>query len=420
MTGGNISSMYPDRRQAMSRTCLRNHLSLRNFLSLLCAGLTLLLIYKELVTVTVIKPTTTSTERKELETSDLPDIVVCFLPGFDPQVMRRYHYATGGYYKGENEEGHFVGWNGGGGIGNNKSSQKILDEILTFKSSLLNHPEKLFYESHFTAENVEQVPAEFEPKMLAYPYGRCLALRPAAQNATNHKKLNSLRLRLNDDAFLQNKTMRIFLMEKVNGLQIYPNEMEMTGDRIEIKLKQHPSLTTSYKTQIFRSQHIEGDPRFKCSVYSENSSYNDCVQKDLLGRFKNEIGCQPPLLVKDKTRICNEEFNITDAKRAERISKLFEHLYFHDIDFKCRTPCSSNVYQTIFVQEAQHERTSLVITFDNAVEIKHADLSIDAQTFLTRLGGSVSSGRTLLWMFLTLLGAFQVHFYHHRLSLHPR
>ena len=79
-----------------------------------------------------------------------------------------------------------------------------------------------------------------------------------------------------------------------------------------------------------------------------------------------------------------------------------------------------NVYQTIFVQQAQHDRTSLVITFDNAVEIKHADLSIDAQTFLTRLGGSVSSGRTLLWMFLTLLGAFQVHFYHHRLSLHPR
>ena len=114
--------MNPGRGEAMSRTCLRNHLSLRNFLSLLCAGLTILLIYKELVTVTVIKPTTTSTERKELETSDLPDIVVCFLPGFDPQVMRRYHYATGGYYKGENEKGQFVGWNGGGGKVNNKSS----------------------------------------------------------------------------------------------------------------------------------------------------------------------------------------------------------------------------------------------------------------------------------------------------------
>ena len=34
--------------------------------------------------------------------------------------------------------------------------------------------------------------------------------------------------------------------------------------------------------------------------------------------------------------------------------------------------------------------------------------SVDPQTLLTRLGGSISSGRTLLWILLSIFGAFQV------------
>ena len=56
----------------------------------------------------------------------------------------------------------------------------------------------------------------------------------------------------------------------------------------------------------------------------------------------------------------------------------------------------------------QAQKKKLIITFDNTIEIFQSTFSIDEQTFLTRLGGSVSSGRTLLWLFLTLLGGFQV------------
>ena len=54
--------------------------------------------------------------------------------------------------------------------------------------------------------------------------------------------------------------------------------------------------------------------------------------------------------------------------------------------------------------------TWLVLVFDKTHEVGHSAFSIDGQTFLTRLGGSVSSGRTLLWILVTVFGAVQVRY----------
>ena len=201
-------------------------------------------------------------------------------------------------------------------------------------------------------------------------------------------------------------------MDQVNSLQLYPDEKEMTGDPIEIKIEQ-PPRKKSYKTHISRFQQVEGDPRFECSVYTEENSYNDCVQNELLELFDKEIGCQPPLLVKDPARMCNKKLNISDNKRYTRINKLFKHMYYNDGVFDCRSPCLTNVYNTrLFhkTEKARNQSTTVVITFDNTLEVFRSSFSINEQTLLTRLGGSVSSGRTLLWILLGMLGALQVAF----------
>ena len=50
------------------------------------------------------------------------------------------------------------------------------------------------------------------------------------------------------------------------------------------------------------------------------------------------------------------------------------------------------------------------IVFDKTVEIIHTKFSTNAETLLTGFGGSVSSGRTLLWILVSLLGVSQVKF----------
>ena len=91
---------------------LQNHLCVKNTLTLVCVSLTLFLICQEVVTLTITKPTTTSKEEKELETSDFPEVLVCLVPGFDAEIMfKKYGYTNSQYYRGLGRE-EFVGWNG--------------------------------------------------------------------------------------------------------------------------------------------------------------------------------------------------------------------------------------------------------------------------------------------------------------------
>ena len=116
-----------------------SHLNLKNCFTLVSLSLTLFLIYQELVNFSVTKPTTSSKEKKKLDTSMLPEVVVCFDPGFDAEIMLKYNYSLIKYYRGavsQDSKEKFVGWNGGGS--EKKASKNILDEILTFHSHLIN------------------------------------------------------------------------------------------------------------------------------------------------------------------------------------------------------------------------------------------------------------------------------------------
>ena len=388
---------------------LQQYLSLKNCFSIISLSLTLFLIYKEVINYSITKPTVTSKEVKRLERKDLPEVVVCLVPGFNTKAMLKHNYPSLKYYRGFNNKDKFVGWNGGGS--KTTSSQDILDEILTFDTQFINDGGRLVKRFLFMNEHVEHVSSKVKPKMLYYPYGRCMAISPPTQGNTSYTKINSVYLKLNDIATFHNKSFTLHFIDQISSLQLYPNEMEMTGDPIEIKTGR-PHLETTYKTQITRIHHTSEDPKFACKVYTADSSYNDCVQKDLLDQLDKELRCQPPLLARDRLKMCNKRFNISNKARLARINKLLKHVYFHDGESQCRPPCSSTLFNTKLIHKAPrtNNQMSVEITFDNVVQVVHSTLSIDDQTFLTRLGGSVSSGRTLLWIFLALIGMNKVRF----------
>ena len=109
--------------------------SLKTVFTLICMILTVCLICQELVTFTIEKPTTTSTEKRELETSDLPEVVFCLDPAFDAEKLTRFGYDAGTYFRGSSNKGDLVGW-----IGNDQGSEsspdKILNDVLLFDEKL--------------------------------------------------------------------------------------------------------------------------------------------------------------------------------------------------------------------------------------------------------------------------------------------
>ena len=91
---------------------LQQYLSLKNCFSIISLSLTLFLIYKEVINYSITKPTVTSKEVKRLERKDLPEVVVCLVPGFNTKAMLKHNYPSLKYYRGFNNKDKFVGWNG--------------------------------------------------------------------------------------------------------------------------------------------------------------------------------------------------------------------------------------------------------------------------------------------------------------------
>ena len=83
---------------------------LRKVFAFLCTLLTLLLIYQELVAFTITKPTSNFQEENKLEASDIPEVVLCFEPGFDSKVLEKNGYNPDTYYRGSMDQKSFVGW----------------------------------------------------------------------------------------------------------------------------------------------------------------------------------------------------------------------------------------------------------------------------------------------------------------------
>ena len=387
----------------MSYNRLTGLFSCKKFFSLVCALLTVFLLCQELFNFAVRRPTSTSSEEKELEASDLPEVVVCLDPGFDSAALQKYGYSVT-YYRGSMDS-RFVGWNGG--ENETKSSQNILEDVLMVNNELIKNG-TILHGANYTENYYDWTNGDVKSKTLFYPFGNCMSISPpkAAQNF--------LFLRFNEAVFdslnLTSVKFRTFFMDKANSLQLYPNVMEMTGDVIKKSLTLgEPNQLRSYKIKITKSQHVQGDPNFDCFEYTKNETYNDCVQNEVLDLFNKTIGCDPPLLVKDPSRMCNRKFNVSDSKNKE-IEELFIHLYYHNGNFKCKPPCTRNVYTSKYTHAIPYHESLLVLSFDKTVDVLHSTFSIDGQTLLTRLGGSVSSGRTLLWVLVSLLGAAQVMF----------
>ena len=115
---------------------LQRFCTFKNVFALVCTILSALLIFQELFSFAVTRPTITYQEEKELDRSDLPEVVVCPDPGFDSDDLRKHGYEkTYSYYRGSADGTKFLGWNGGEKV-RNLSSHDILEDVLILDNSL--------------------------------------------------------------------------------------------------------------------------------------------------------------------------------------------------------------------------------------------------------------------------------------------
>ena len=390
------------------------YFSLKNFFSLICTFLTLAMLSQELYTFTIERPTTISTEEGDLNIDDLPEVVICSEPALDFKAVDKYGYLRDMYYRGSHDGKKFVGWNG---VKNEKPSNDILEEVLTIKdTSLIRSDEGVGFSadlSTFATPNVSL-------RQLMYPHGRCLSVNPSNPEQFGQTDRLHLYLELNNteiDRLIPDGQnfliLRIYFMDKMNSPRIFPDSVERAN---QMEVLFYPRLATlkswfnylsliEIKTE--RIHHVQGDPLYDCTEYGKENTYHNCIHDEILDIFDKEIGCTPPFFTRSPSKMCNKRFNLTESKDV-KLKQIFRTILSHVMKFKCKTPCTQRVYQKTLTHQIPDNGTFLLFTFSPKVAVTKSLFSIDAQTLLTRFGGSVSSGRTLLWILLSLVGASQV------------
>ena len=139
-----------------------------------------------------------------------------------------------------------------------------------------------------------------------------------------------------------------------------------------------------------------------CTKYSKNNTYDSCVKREVAAMFEEVLGCVPPWYTGNITNMCNQVFNMTELK-DQQIKTMFRHAFPKFQPQTCKTPCTETVFDTQLLFKSPSLDPVIQLTFEPVISVTRSSFSISPQTLTGRLGGSVSSGRTLLWGLLTVL-----------------
>jgi hypothetical protein len=246
-----------------------------------------------------------------------------------------------------------------------------VDEFLTVKVDT-----KLVIADLLLANTSQVQRAETRPRAPIYPFGRCLAVLAPGQG-----RVDSVYLYPGD----LNSSLAVYMRDPVNTVDYFPIPSAMHGDTI----KMMAGKFVKYRTEIGQAVY---DPELGCEEYTRNRSLAACMRGEVRARLEALLGCTPPLLAGEGESVCRG-LNVT-KERSDAVKQVF--LEVDSVDSRpagCRGPCTRTSYETKRTFYLPSDNTGIRIALGGTVQEERTRHSISDQTFLVRLGGSVSGGR---------------------------
>ena len=383
---------------------LRKYCTLKYFLQLLCTFLTLVLIFQELVNYTITKPTTVSSEEGVLDDETFPEITVCLDPGLNITDISELGYPeTSSFYRGSSDGKKFVGWNG---PREDKNGTKDFEDVMTMKLDQQYFKKVLFF---YPTIGYSSAKPAYTHSM--FPRGRCVTFSTSStQLVIPERILLILNTSFPWPTLSENIKMRLYFADPVNSIKFYPMAFQMRGDPVKFSQKDLEKSPQAflYNTKVLRSHHTKGDPRWDCTDYSKSNTYDSCVKREVAAMFEETLECVPPWYTDNKTNVCNRVYNMTDIE-DKQLRTMFRQVYPKFQPKTCNKPCTETVFDTEFMSKSPSQDPVIQLIFHPVVSVTKSSFSISPQTLVGRLGGSVSSGRTLLWALLTGLAGDCLH-----------
>ena len=327
-------------------------------------------------------------ETDVLSKETFPTVLACAEPPFDTSVLVQHGYAEIFRYTlgvlgtpKSGEELKFAGWSGNGTIVN---STELLDELTLIRS-----------ERDIGAYELDKFPSFlFANRRMAeatYPLGRCVQV--------SHKKgnfKNSLQIIPKLPT-----SVKVIVRDPVHGAHFGEQPSEMKGDKIVGK----EGSRRKYRIKIQQTIYEDDDPEHECSRYAREQSFDSCVREKISNTLLPVLGCLPPLFAfaGNQNETCQNNFVFDSEERNRNVTDaMVSILGLRDAQI-CDKPCTQTLYTATLLEELPSDRSRIQLDFDPTVDIVRIGFRINFQTFLTRLGGAVSFGRTGLWIFVSTI-----------------
>ena len=196
-----------------------------NLLTVICMVPTGLLLYDIVADFLVRKPTAISQNQIDFNPRYFPDLLICRHPPIDKDVLKTFGYQPVFFWQGRTGEwdnGKFIGWNG---LDGNQDSTTILNEILSVSAD-----EELIGEIYFQDKGGEKVSIKAKTRMLLYPQGRCLVIKPPFEKIKSFKFLylkSFAPVKFNHSELPS--LLKVFFIDPINDPLIYPMDIQMKG-----------------------------------------------------------------------------------------------------------------------------------------------------------------------------------------------
>ena len=248
----------------------------------------LFLLTKPIYQFLIKKPTITVPTKEDLRPEDVPVIIVCPDPKVNLTALTFLGYENLYVYKNGrlqyNDSYHVMSWNG-----RNQESVKNVFQNVSSLQSPEDCPDLGYISfSNSSEEKIEKF--KFELTRAMFPNHMCC--RSVTPDLKEAKSLKVLGIEFKKKK--PYKSVNIYLSDQTSWSPFTVLGIDMTGNRINLNLKNHKTGYKFFKMSPAQNEHFEGDPNFPCVRYSQPGEYGSCIETELTEKVMQRMGCTAP------------------------------------------------------------------------------------------------------------------------------
>ena len=350
------------------------------------------LIFEEVYICFVLKPTFTSSTRRNIKPEDFPEIILCPVPPIDVKAARSrgydgmdYYYLGLEYFDVMGRQSRSIGWSGY----NRSESVKIVSEKISTIKSVDDCPLKSYL--WYDEGHVQHI--KYNLSKALYPYHVCCKVIPPI--ATKSHGVIGIRIEFSTE----NKSIaafKMFMADQFTASIFDQNTMKMLGDETISSV----FGINNYKVKILEEEKLEDDPNSFCIDYKFIGEYAQCLQNEVLRQNFHLMNCTPPWMIEDEDLWCDGKSLIS----KEYLSFLAKFMFSASDPGNCLVPCKTKTYQVkkIGLKESL-DRKGLIIYFDKTIETTKSDFQIGIKSLTAKIGGFIGVSKNFLWLVILIL-----------------